>query len=177
MLAKQHKLGSNVVICTDGEANTGLGAFNQGYGDDDDSDAFYKKLGQIAADSGVTVNLIAVVGAQCNIQALSSMCAKSGGLVHNVKGIEFAQSLTESLEQQMVASQVTIKIKLHPCLKFRNEDAADLSQDGSRLTRHVGNASTENITFTFEYEIKSVRELLKMNLRRPLEEILNDLPF
>lgn len=33
MLASQHKLGSNVVICTDGEANMGLGSFNYGMGD------------------------------------------------------------------------------------------------------------------------------------------------
>lgn len=78
----------------------------------------------------------------------------------------------------MVASQVTIKIRLHPCLKFRNEDPATLSQGGSCLTRKVGNASTENITFTFEYELKSVRELLNMNLEKPLEEILgSELPF
>lgn len=34
LLAGQHQLGSNVVLCTDGEANEGLGSFNgRGAGD------------------------------------------------------------------------------------------------------------------------------------------------
>lgn len=64
LLANKHKLGSNVVICTDGEANTGLGSFNFNR---NGGEAFYEYLGQLAAESGVTVNLIAVVGSQCNV--------------------------------------------------------------------------------------------------------------
>lgn len=52
LLAKEHQLGSNIVICTDGAANIGP------YGDE-----FYTKMGKLAANNGVTVNLIAFVGA------------------------------------------------------------------------------------------------------------------
>lgn len=41
-------------------------------------------MGKLAAKSGITVNLIAVMGAECNIQELSKMCEASGGLVENV---------------------------------------------------------------------------------------------
>ena len=70
LLASQHQLGSNVVVVTDGEANTGLGSFGWGYGGNQGC-AFYEKLGRLAANAGVTVNLLAVVGANCNIGALS----------------------------------------------------------------------------------------------------------
>lgn len=64
LLASEHKLGSNVVLCTDGEANQGLGAFGYGYGNSQDNDAakFYERMGKLAADKGVALNLIAVVG-------------------------------------------------------------------------------------------------------------------
>lgn len=64
MLASQHRIGSNVVICTDGEANEGIGSFcSWGYGNTQNSADFYKRMGLLAANSGVSVNLIAVVGA------------------------------------------------------------------------------------------------------------------
>jgi hypothetical protein len=75
----------------------------------------------------------------------------------------------------MVASDVTIRIKLHKYLKFRNEASQNLSNENSTLTRHVGNASDENVDFTFEYELKSIQELLKLKADR-LEDI-KELPF
>ena len=77
-MAKQHGLGSNVVICTDGAANVGKGNFGSSEAEYLD---FYQKLGKTAAQAGVTINLIALVGAQCNVQALSLMCEQTGGLV------------------------------------------------------------------------------------------------
>lgn len=75
----------------------------------------------------------------------------------------------------MVASDVTIRIKLHKYLKFRNEAPENLFNENSMLTRHVGNASDENVDFTFEYELKSIQELLKLKADR-LEDI-KELPF
>lgn len=43
-------------------------------------------MGTLAALYGVTVNLVAFVGAECNVDGLSRMCERSGGLVANVEG-------------------------------------------------------------------------------------------
>ena len=67
-------------------------------------------LRDLARDKGVTISLIAVVGGQCNVQALSQMCERSGGLVHNVKAHEFYDSMTESLQEKIVASHLTVSI-------------------------------------------------------------------
>lgn len=77
----------------------------------------------------MTLNLIAFVGAHCNVQGLSVMCERSGGLVANVEGNKITDSLTEMLTQKIVASKVTITIKLHKFLRFRNEPASNLSND------------------------------------------------
>ena len=96
------------------------------------------------------------------------MCATSGGIIHNIKASEFNEALTESLEQKMIASRITMKIRLHPCLKFRNESTDSISENGTILTRQFGNTD-KAVNFTFEYQLKSVRELLDMNLENPIE--------
>lgn len=152
-----------MVVATDGAANVGLGSFGYGRGSESE-DAYYKKLGELAAEKGVTISLIAVVGGECNIQALSTMCERTGGLVHNVKANEFLESMTESLNEKFIASHLTVSIQLPRVLKFRNEDSSSLSLGGSRFTRKMGNANNEPVSFYFEYELKSVKELLEMNL-------------
>lgn len=66
ILAQKHKMGSNLVICTDGEANKGIGNFQAV-----DPESVYTKIGRIAAETGVAINLIAIVGQNCNVHALS----------------------------------------------------------------------------------------------------------
>ena len=174
ILAAEHQMCSRVVVATDGEANCGLGNFRQSI---DQSMKFYQDLGDLAASKGITLDLIAVIGDECNVQALSTMCERSGGLIHNVQANEFCDAMTESLSEKHIASLVTVKIQLHKCLRFRNEDPANLSQSGSVLTRKLGNASTDPLKFTFEYELKPVKDLLELELEEPLETYLQTLPF
>ena len=56
-MAAEGKPGSNVVICTDGLANVGLGAFDECKTEEDMKavDAFYETVGQIAKTAGVTI--------------------------------------------------------------------------------------------------------------------------
>ena len=96
-------------------------------------------MGKLAAKSGITVNLIAVVGAECNIQELSKMCEASGGLVENVDPSQLKESMTKALSQKIIASCVELKINLNPYFKFRNESDKDLSNDKSTLIRLIGN--------------------------------------
>lgn len=61
----------------------------------------------------------------------------------------------------VVATKVEAKVKLHKGLQFRNENLSDLSEDKSLLARSFGNVTEENI-FTFEYTLKDISELVKM---------------
>jgi hypothetical protein len=65
-------LGSNIVVCTDGLANKGLGSFTGA--NSNRAEEFYERLGQFAKKRGVTINLISIAGAECNVQSLSKMC-------------------------------------------------------------------------------------------------------
>ena len=80
-MASKGAPGSQVIVCTDGMANVGLGSFRGfgGYGGGEDSLAFYDQVGLLAEQNGVMVNLITIQGAEANIQGLSRMIELSGG--------------------------------------------------------------------------------------------------
>lgn len=64
-IASKHQPGSSIVVCTDGLATIGLGKFGKKY--NSDSEQFYNKIGAMAKEHGVTVSLISIKGAECNI--------------------------------------------------------------------------------------------------------------
>lgn len=53
------------------------------------------------------------------------------------------------------------KVKLHKGLQFRNELESDLSAEKTILTRRFGNVTADTM-FTFDYGMKAISELLKM---------------
>jgi hypothetical protein len=57
---------------------------------------------------------------------------------------------------------VSLKVKLHKGLEFRNEDPASLSEDKSLMAKELGNV-TEETEVTFEYRLKSLKDLVKMD--------------
>jgi hypothetical protein len=57
---------------------------------------------------------------------------------------------------------VVTKVKLHKGLEFRNEDPLNLSEDKTLMARELGNV-TEETEITFEYRLKSLKDLVKMD--------------
>lgn len=66
------------------------------------------------------------------------------------------------------------KVKLHKGLEFRNEDNNALSEDKSLMVRDLGNV-TEDTEIMFEYRLKPIKELVKME-DFDLEKI-KEIPF
>jgi len=61
----------------------------------------------------------------------------------------------------VIATNVITKVKLHKGLEFRNENSLSLSEDKSILVKDLGNV-TDETEITFEYRLKAIRELVKM---------------
>ena len=53
-LASMGSPGSQVIVCTDGEATLGIGSY--------DDTAVYKKIGEFAKEKGVTVHIVTFKG-------------------------------------------------------------------------------------------------------------------
>ena len=162
-MASKGAPGSQVIICTDGLANVGLGAFDEVKNEQEMKvvDTFYEQMGEYAKQNGVMVNIISIEGEECNIDTLSKIAEMTGGNVNRVNPLQLAQNFANILSLPVIATNVTLKVKLHKGLEFRNEDPLSLSEDKSLLVKELGNV-TEETEITFEYRLKPMKELLKM---------------
>lgn len=85
-LASEGSPGSQVVICTDGLANIGLGAFDEAKTEQEVAkiDEFYERVGEFAKSKGLTINVVSIIGDECNLDSLSKLADLTGGNVERV---------------------------------------------------------------------------------------------
>ena len=87
-LAGEGSLGSQVIVCTDGQSNIGLGSkeqYRQSKKDpQEECELFYTQLGIYAKEKGVTVHIVTIKGAECNIDAISPVCEATNGEIERV---------------------------------------------------------------------------------------------
>lgn len=62
-----------------------------------DANAFYEKVGKLAEDSGVLVNLVTIAGCEANIAGLQRLCELSGGQIEQVNPNEIANDFANIL--------------------------------------------------------------------------------
>jgi len=123
--------------------------------------SFYEKLGEYAKSKGITVSIISIEGEECKISTLATLAELTGGSVERVDPIQLTQNFANILQLPVIATNVVCKVKLHKGLEFRNEDPVNLSEDKSLMVRDLGNV-TEETEITFEYRLKSIKDLVKM---------------
>jgi len=155
--------GSMVVICTDGLSNVGLGSFDEIKTEEESKrvEEYYLQLGEYARSKGVMVSIVSIIGEECNIDTLSKISELTGGDVQRVDPTDLTKNFANILSLPVIATNVVLKVKLHKGLEFRNEDPLMLSADKSLLAKDMGNV-TEETEVTFEYRMKPIKELIKM---------------
>eukprot|EP01022_Parablepharisma_sp_SALTPOND_P016535 TRINITY_DN244_c0_g2_i1.p1 TRINITY_DN244_c0_g2~~TRINITY_DN244_c0_g2_i1.p1 ORF type:complete len:670 (+),score=77.61 TRINITY_DN244_c0_g2_i1:945-2954(+) len=158
-LATQGKPGSKVVICTDGLANRGLGSL--GAGQEEKAGEFYNQVAEYAKSKGVTISVVTLVESGCRLDILSPIANLTGGDILRVNPMNLANDFETVLNEQVIATNVSVKAILHKALRFRNENEKHLSSDKTTLHRDIGNA-TKDTAITFEYSVKPPKELLVM---------------
>ena len=94
-LASKGKVGSTVVICTDGLANIGLGNFE---GDLEASKLFYTELAEKAKNSNIAVNIVSIKGEGCKLEALSVLAKETNGNVSIVSPDEIEKKFANFLK-------------------------------------------------------------------------------
>ena len=102
--------GSKVVVTTDGVANVGLGV-----------DA---RLAAFASAAGVPVDVIGFEGAECNLEALGTLAAATGGFVTRVNHGNMAEQFASVLEDEVVATAASITMLAHAGLFIRDPAVA-----------------------------------------------------
>lgn len=154
--------GSRIILCTDGIANMGIGSM-EGKGSETEVEElknYYANLGMVAKEKGIVIDLITFEGEQSNIEILMAMIDQTGGEIIRVKPTEILEQFSNLLTNEVVATNVKVKVKLHKLMNFRNEEAADTTNEGSTLAKEIGNTTKESELY-IEYAFKKSEEIAK----------------
>ena len=94
------KRGARIVVCTDGLANIGLGSV-EGLADADEAakDAaagFYERVGGLAAEHGICVDVVGIEGDNCDLERLGRMAELAGGNVSLVNPLNLHATPTKA---------------------------------------------------------------------------------
>jgi len=152
-----------IFLCTDGRANLGLGKLNDVNGmEDQESLNFYNKLGDIAKEKGIIINLITFEDQDSDINALSNMIQKSGGEIIRVNPTKIIEEFNEMFENTLIGTNVKLNVNLNKLLCFRNEENKEnLYNDGSSYKEEIGNVKLETEKY-FEYKFKKAWKIADM---------------
>eukprot|EP00486_Rosalina_sp_Unknown_P000113 CAMPEP_0201564840 /NCGR_PEP_ID=MMETSP0190_2-20130828/3443_1 /ASSEMBLY_ACC=CAM_ASM_000263 /TAXON_ID=37353 /ORGANISM="Rosalina sp." /LENGTH=931 /DNA_ID=CAMNT_0047981539 /DNA_START=123 /DNA_END=2918 /DNA_ORIENTATION=- len=135
--------GSQVILCTDGLANIGVGSLDQPQEankkkkiddqieseDDDDEEEeeeedpvlkWYQALGDYAMSKGVVVNIISITDDGCKLENLGKIVEITNGNLKRINPLNLAEKFSGIIENQSVATNCQATMLLHPGLKFHD---------------------------------------------------------
>lgn len=116
--------GSNVILCTDGLSNIGVGQLEHVL----DPSAFYNHMSGFAKQHGVMVSVIGIEGGISGLETLGPLAQETSGSVHMVKALELQRKMRQILDNPIVATHVQLKLLVHPSMSFakkKPEQAVD----------------------------------------------------
>ena len=93
---------------------------------------------------------------------ISDVAEKTGGTVEKVNPAKLSENFQNILSNSVIATDVEVKVRIHQALEFRNVDVQDVQHEGSLLVKFLGNV-TEDQEMTFEYKLKKLEELAKID--------------
>ena len=157
-LLKNAKIGSRIFLCTDGMSNLGVGDISQ---DRESAKLYYMKIGEIAKQKGIVINLITFEDSKSEIEVLMNMVQKSGGEIIRVNPNAILDGFNDLLENEVIASEVSVRMNLNKSLTFRDKEEKDLINDGASIIETIGNATKETETY-YEFKFKKALKLAEM---------------
>lgn len=134
---------SEIVLCTDGMPNVGVGSLQGGQ-----DSAFYRTIGEYAKNNKTVINILAVEGEPVGLPHVKVAAEVSGGTVNVLNPLEIVRQLRQIMQNKMVATGVTVTFFLHPDFVF---DEPGYPDNTSRLSKELGNVLKEDdLTFRFK---------------------------
>lgn len=94
-----------MVICTDGLANRGLGNLEQ-----ENSEAFYSEVGQIAKELGIAISVVSIKGEGCKLEVLSAVADQTQGNVKRVAPQDIAKNFASILKDEVVGTKIQLDV-------------------------------------------------------------------
>jgi len=139
------RAGSKVMICTDGQANVGLGQV----GGKSDTEKLqikntYEKIGNLAKTKGVTVNVLSIRGDDCCLEYLGSLADITAGVVDIVDPLDLSKQVSAVMSKPILGTGMT-------CTIIGNKKFIFVESGSNKTIREVGNVTGDS-DFTFRYK-------------------------
>eukprot|EP00211_Chloroparvula_japonica_P004689 CAMPEP_0119128714 /NCGR_PEP_ID=MMETSP1310-20130426/6756_1 /TAXON_ID=464262 /ORGANISM="Genus nov. species nov., Strain RCC2339" /LENGTH=613 /DNA_ID=CAMNT_0007119079 /DNA_START=17 /DNA_END=1855 /DNA_ORIENTATION=+ len=157
--------GSEIIICTDGKANIGLG------GDEENDEAngqYFEKLGRKAKKAGVTISIVSIQtiavdrhgnrsvvkeeSSECGLAHLKNCANLTGGDVTILHPLELVRQIRKLSQNPVVASDVSVGVLTHPILVLDEQTTA------KGLSREVKKLGTVHQDQDFSYSFALRKE-------------------
>ncbi|XP_062584325.1 circularly permutated Ras protein 1-like isoform X2 [Saccostrea cucullata] len=137
-------VGSEIILCTDGAPNGGIGNMNR-------DPNFYVEAGQYAKKKNITISILAVEGERTGLEKVSKCADISGGTVNVLNPLEISRQLRLISQNYVIATYVTVTLFLHPELEV---DDPRFPKGSSKIIKEVGSA-TKDTDMTFSFKLKN----------------------
>ncbi|XP_071833030.1 circularly permutated Ras protein 1-like isoform X2 [Apostichopus japonicus] len=135
--------GSEIVLCTDGEPNQGIGSLPGDPG-------FYDKIGEIAQEQQTTISVIGIQTCkEYELETVSKAAAITGGTINLLSPHELSHKMRELMQDVIIATGVEVTAILHPYLCFVSEKIEFNKKSIASCSLGNVHKSTE-LTFRFQ---------------------------
>jgi len=137
--------GSKIMVCTDGQANEGLGdVSSKSPSDMKRAKETYDKIGKVAKENGITINVISIRGDDACLEYLGNLADLTSGTVAIVDPLDLSKQVMDIMSKPILGTGVTCKVVLDQNFHFtKNRSNKDI--------REIGNATSDSdLTFGFE---------------------------
>jgi small GTP-binding protein len=141
---------SEIILCTDGLSNVGLGALDE---PDKLAEAteFYRNLGTYAKSHKSTINIMALQGTDCALSSLAVCATETAGSVNVLHPLEWVAEVQRIAQNPTIATNVHTRMLLPAILEGADLEKCEscANRTGANfICRNVGNASADtDITF------------------------------
>jgi len=161
-LATKGKQGSKVILCTDGLANIGLGEMDTPEALAK-ADEFFTSLANLAKQSGISISVISIKGEGCKLDIIGKLADLTSGSLTRVDPEQITSQFANIMKEEVLGTQVDLKLRLHNGLRFRKEAEEHLKERQGLFQKNVGNV-TAKTELTFEYELRPDEELIEFGV-------------
>eukprot|EP00051_Salpingoeca_urceolata_P006255 m.83027 g.83027 ORF g.83027 m.83027 type:complete len:861 (-) comp14748_c0_seq2:161-2743(-) len=106
-----------IVVCTDGEPNVGLGSANNRPA----ALEFFQRLGKEASIQESMVSFFAIEGQSCALQLLTACAEPTAGAVTILNPAELDRQVRQLSQVQVVATNAKLRLLTHPCVTVTSD--------------------------------------------------------
>ncbi|KAJ3423949.1 hypothetical protein M0812_29580 [Anaeramoeba flamelloides] len=129
---------SRIILCTDGQANLGIGQLDTKDNTTlEQSDNFYHQLADQCAQDGSMIDIIKIIGSECELNSLGKLTEKTGGDVLILKPKDLAKRFKTVLKRQVIAKNVSLRIIANT--------AIFVSKQGKKLKSNILDLKVGNV--------------------------------